>query len=244
MRDFDVSSLPERTGDVHIPDGTTKIVKYDNNSKHRIRSLHIPQSVREIGQTAFLNVAIHGELMFAPCSRLETIGAYAFSDSIKQHQDIVFPRSVRRFEASCFRNCNFTSVEITNEKAIVGFEAFTHCARLTEIIFTDIPKISNKGYNRQIYGWTFSHCGALTRIDATGVKSVGGCAFHGTERDPVITHAKFVHCINFDYRAFYSKEIELLELGARDIHFAPQDFNEDQITRVSYNLFYSQDSDN
>jgi len=242
MSVFDVSSLPERSGDVRVPEGVTRIVRSDVRSVHVIRSLHIPASVRTIEERAFQNVPIHGELTFDRGSRLTTVEDNAFSNSIVHPQRIVFPTSLREFGENCFLACNFTSVEITNDRAVVGENAFFGSQMLTEVIFTDTPTTDNIGFNREIHVNAFAFCNALTRIDATGVKRVDDEAFVGNPDDPDITHARFVHCLHFGEHVFTGKRITRLEIGKRSITFAELALDGAEITNVYYNNMYTPDT--
>jgi len=246
MNVFDVSELPERPGDVRVPEGVTRVVRSDRESRHEFQSLHIPASVREIGDNAFYQIPITGQLTFAPASQLRRVGNSAFRYTIQNQMAIVFPVTLHEFGDSSFFACEFTSIEIPNTRARIGERAFGMNMELVNLTFTDTPGVTNNDYDRRIGRAAFGNSRQLRRIDATGVKVVDDLAFdQRIIGDVVIELAKFVHCVYFGQLVFGGKTLNRLELGGRDITFDRRGgtFSEMRIVdRVLYNKLYSDDT--
>ncbi len=148
--------------EIIIEEGITSIGNYSfyfcnsniNGTTHynlsQLESITIPASVKEIGGGAFQRAAIN-EVIFAEGSKLEIIGANAFSDCT-----------------------NLGSIDLTNTTIkTIKYSAFSECSALAEINMknTELSTIENAA---------FSNCSALTSIELPNtVSSLGFSVFNG-----------------------------------------------------------------
>ena len=144
-----------------------------------IKDLIIPNSVRSIGDYAFVNcsgltsvtvpnsVTEIGEGVFYGCSGLTSLtipnsvtsiggSAFAYCSGLTS---LTIPNSVTSIGGSAFAYCSgLTSVTIPNSVTSIGGSAFAHCSGLTSItIGSGLSSIIS-------YGGLFSSCDRLTAI--------------------------------------------------------------------------------
>ncbi len=147
------------TGELIIPDTinglkVTTIAAQSFRYCTLLNSIHIPDSVKSIG-----------DLAFADCSSLISINipdsvssiGYGAFKSCSSLTSINIPDSVTYLAKSTFGDCNsLTSIKIPNSLTYIEVLTFENCSSLTSINIPD--SVSYIGY------WAFSGCSSLTSI--------------------------------------------------------------------------------
>ena len=113
--------------DVVIPDGVVAI-KGTFNGCSGLRSVVIPDSVREIGESAFTDCVSLTNITIP--NSVTAIGGWAFSGCTSL-TNIVIPDSVSTIVDCAFDGCaSLTNVTITNSITTIGKHAFDKCQNL------------------------------------------------------------------------------------------------------------------
>ena len=158
------------TGDIVIPstviydDGEYSVIFIGEGAFYysTLTSIEIPNSVTEIGESAFEGCHSLTNVIFGENSQLTSIGGNAFRyctsltsieipnsvtsigsfnfDGCSSLKDIIVPNSVTRIEKSTFRGCSsLASVTLGYSVENIGESAFSGCSNLSSIYMTGIP---------------------------------------------------------------------------------------------------------
>lgn len=136
---------------------------------YRATSIHIPGTVKTIGNYAFYQN--NTDLTSVVISEgVRSIGNYAFA-KCEQLTSISIPNSVTSFGESAFANCSkLKSINIPNGVTEIGMSTFSGCTNLTSITIPN--SVTRIGYG------AFYHCVGITSITIpSSVTSIGSDAF-------------------------------------------------------------------
>lgn len=118
---------------IKIPNSVTSIGDAFTNCVS-LSDIEIPGSVTSIGDSAFMGCDSLKKVNFAPDSKLEKIGDYAFAYSALS--DIVIPNGVKSIGNYAFEYCTqLRSVTIPKSVKEIGNYAFTHCYELYDVYY-------------------------------------------------------------------------------------------------------------
>ena len=162
-------------------------------SKNTITSVIVPDSVIDIGETAFYNcdnltsvtflstnIRSMGNRIFSNCDNLTSVILPGNLQSIphqmfyycKKLESITIPESVTKIEYEAFAGClNLSSLILPQNISSIGESAFSHCANLESVVIPNgVTVISNN---------TFLGCTDLTSISIPqSVKNIFPKAFY------------------------------------------------------------------
>ena len=144
-----------------VPDGVTRI-GYGAFSYYfgKLTSITIPNTVIEIGSSAFENCNHLESVIFEEDSNLEYIEYDAF-ENCSGLRSITIPDRVTEIGSRAFSGCiNLKSITIPNSVTYLGDSVFYYCENLTSVVIPD--SITN------IYKETFYYCTSLTDVYYTG----------------------------------------------------------------------------
>lgn len=176
------SLVPDESGVLRVPEGTTVLDRWAFHQDKRITHVILPTSLREIGEGAF-----------AECEALETveggknvrkIGARVFQ-KCEGLREFIVPEQVTKIAANTFAYCSeLRKVDVEGAVTDIGTAAFFGCSKLADIHFIQAAKAPQKGTVhfprslKSIGSDAFSLCTAIQRVvlDDTA-ESVGRCAF-------------------------------------------------------------------
>ena len=232
----------ELKGDVKLPDGITHLDFVDN---HKLTSIIIPNSVKEIDHYAFdgcarlksitipNSVTKIGDGAFRECTMLTSIiipnsvkeiGKGAF-EKCYSLTSIIIPRSVTNIGHNAFQNCyNLVSVTLPDSLTNIGHNAFDKCSSLKSIT---IP-------NRVTYidNWAFYKCSSLKFIAIpNSVKEIGNGTFASCPGLKSITIPNSVKVIGNDAFALCDNltDIQIPERFKDNDTLDDMGFNDEQI---------------
>ncbi|MBO4806174.1 MAG: leucine-rich repeat domain-containing protein, partial [Paludibacteraceae bacterium] len=136
-------TIDTNTGELVFDDGIEIIAYRDipEEEKQKIKSIVIPDSVKEINNYAFEYMEKLEKVIFP--EGLERIGEVAFF-SCKKLKEVIFPKSLRSIESKAFAECSAlthivisrttSSLEIKDEDYLeIEDEAFADCVRLSNV---------------------------------------------------------------------------------------------------------------
>ncbi len=162
-----------------------------------LQTIFIPNSVVEIGDSAFRNAYTLTHVTFEENSKLERIGSNVFSDcmilrnieipaSVKTIDSAVFYNSallnvtfeqgskLETINHSAFRDCSsLQSISIPASVTYIGGSAFDGCESLMSVTFESGSKLET------IYHSAFMNCSSLQSISIPAGASIAGGAFEG-----------------------------------------------------------------
>jgi len=198
-----------RAGDVVIPEtyNDKPVTKIGDSAFFQtiITSVSIPASVTSIGGGAFGQCPNITSVTFAPGSKLETIGGWAFQLNVNL-TDITIPAGVKTIGYGSFTNCtSLKSINIPASVTEIEGEAFVRSTSLKINVDSGNPYYSSENgvlYNKDkteliswpsasgsvvipdgvkiIYGRAFSGCTSLTSVTIPStVEEIGNGAFVG-----------------------------------------------------------------
>ena len=162
-------------------------------SKQKQRSIILPNSVTEIGESAFATNQLYsinipdgvtsiGNNAFSSCSHLqsitipegvESIGTDAFRECYALSSVTILSDKITTLADQVFYNCKIlTNINIPNSVTTIGASAFRDCDALISITIPDgVTSIGNEA---------FSSCDALTSINIpNGITSIANDMFNG-----------------------------------------------------------------
>lgn len=161
-----VDALDCTEENVVVPDGITRIAadcfsNTDDRTGTIIKSVSLPDSLKEIGSMAFCNLE-ELESIDIPDS-VETIGSSAFSDCYKLSKANL-PKSLKEISCNLFRNTAIEEIEIPESVKIIGGLAFCE-TRITKVV---IPSTVE-----EVGDYVFNECHHLEEIfyDAPELKN-------------------------------------------------------------------------
>ena len=124
----------KRITKVYFPDGIEYIEGMSGCLA--LRSVRIPNSVKEIGYTAFQDCRKLESIKLP--KNLKTIGSNAFS-GCRKLKSIKFPNGLKSIGMGAFDNCeSLTEISLPNSVTYLGESAFSCCKKLEKV------KLSNK----------------------------------------------------------------------------------------------------
>ncbi|WP_303859648.1 leucine-rich repeat protein [Alkalibaculum bacchi] len=144
--------------EVIIPDGAKKIPKSMFFKCTSLQKIHIPNSIEEIGDFAFMDCEQLKEISLITGQNLKRIGISAF-ENCRFLETIEIPESVEIIDAAAFSGCaNLRNVIFEENSALetVKDHAFQGCVSLIEIKFVNYVEIASDN--------TFKNCTSLKRI--------------------------------------------------------------------------------
>ena len=157
--------------------------RMDTNSKKDLTKVVVPEGVTEIKGDAFTGCYNLKTITFP--STLKEIGNFAFAET-SLSGEIVIPEGVVSIGTGAFRNSNtaakftFTKISLPESLETIGERAFANCEALEEIVIPDKVK--------RIEDQTFSYCTSLkTVVLGVSVEYVGYHAFNECEAIETIT---------------------------------------------------------
>lgn len=177
-----------------LPVSSISSSAFDSNSE--IISVSIPDSVTEIGSSAFLGCTSLKSVNFGDNSELKTIGHSAFGwckslesisiptgvETISQYafnscdalKSVIIPESVKILAYGIFYDCtSLESISIPDSITEIGGHAFEGCTSLKSVNFGDNSELKTIGSG------AFSRCESLESIEIPdSVTSIGGAAFN------------------------------------------------------------------
>lgn len=168
--------------EITIPDGVTKIdcAFYGKENFYEIKSVFIPEGVREICECAFNKVYNLTNVVIP--STVRKLGIYSFAD-LHHLPGIVIPEGVTQIPACAFTKC-FKLAKVVLPKSITSIDrsAFSGCCELTDINIPDSVKT--------IGPWAFYGCTSLTSLTIPArVKAIGRDALGKTSENLVVSVA-------------------------------------------------------
>ena len=142
-----------------------------------LTSVTIPNSVTEIGESAFDSCSITSVTI---PNNVTTIGLGAFSGCTSL-TSLTIGDSVKTIGSDAFLNCyNLTSVTIPDSVTTIGSNVFNKCSRLISVIIgNSVTSIGNKA---------FYDCSSLTSVTIpNSVTTIGNYAFYGCKKLTSVT---------------------------------------------------------
>ena len=151
------------------------------DSNNNIRSVTIPNTVKEIGDSAFADCYSLSTVTFS--NNLKSIGGGAFEKT--NLKKVTIPNSVTEIDDYAFSGCeNLSSLTLSNKLESIGYATFRYCKSLTSITLpnslkyldwylfsgcTSLKTVSigsslQECYNQGSYGFIFEDCTALESI--------------------------------------------------------------------------------
>ncbi len=155
-----------------LPEGLKNLSPHAFGRCTELKSITIPNSVTKIDNTAFSACTGLEAVEFAEGSKLETIGAFAFSFCLNL-ESVVIPNGVLEIGSYAFDACdNLKSVTIPGSVNEFGYGVFRSCERLQEVVLSEGMKI--------IPVEAFSGCvGLKTIVIPDSVTAIEEYAFSG-----------------------------------------------------------------
>lgn len=139
---------------VTIPEGVVSIG--DSFRSAGLTAVHIPATVKSIGDYCFWQNYHLEEVTFAVNSQLRTIGRTAFAEC-ESLLNIEIPEMVETIEYTCFQNCRkLLAAYIPPKVKVVGSAAFSGCTQLESVNLPEGIEIIERG--------AFASCSKLTEI--------------------------------------------------------------------------------
>ena len=142
----------------------------NKNNYHLIETLHLPESLTQIGAHAFNSTADLTSLIIP--NLVKSIGEYAFNacNNLKQ---LSLSSSLESISNNCFAGCGvLESLIIPSSVTSIGQNAFNGCSKLTSLVLSN-----GLGYIGQ---YAFNKCNVLkSLIIPSSVTDIGQYAFSG-----------------------------------------------------------------
>lgn len=161
-----------REGDFNIPDGVEAIgeLAFEDSS---IRSVSFPDSVKEIGSSAFYRCKQLREVHFG--SGLPVLGGDGRSvfESCPELKEVRIPRTVKLIDNHVFEDCGLSRLTLEDGVVIVRGKAFYGCDSLAEV---HLP-----GSLKQLENGAFSGAYEIY-MDGNAVKGLTGSFVERTRR--------------------------------------------------------------
>lgn len=200
-----------REGALTVPEGVEKIGEGAFHAS-RLSEIHLPDSLREIGASAFTHCFSHltelvipshvdkiGEAAFSHCEKIKeirlpdgikTISKRTFDYCLKL-SEIYIPESVDSIEAYAFNDCKkLETISLPKALMSIGKDAFEGCDRLDNVVIPAGTTTIGEG--------AFSSCGRLENIRIPdSVKKIGKYAF---DRSGKVT----IECSDKSYAKSYA----------------------------------------
>ena len=192
--------------DLYIPQkvknsSTTFTVTRIANIHGQLVSVTIPNSVTEIGNSAFSNCEKLTSIDIP--NSVTSLGAYAFNQCYAL-SSVRLSNSIRSLENSTFKGCeSLTSIVIPASVTSIGDNAFNGCRHLSSVdIPNSVTEIRYYAFNycrdlssvhlpsslKTIYPGAFMYCRSLTSIDIpNSVTSIGESVFERCESMTSVT---------------------------------------------------------
>lgn len=181
-----ITTIPNVVVPLKYNDGTKDgyIVAVDElgfSPTTNIRSVALPNSLKVIGNSAFLGCTNLQGITLERGNQLQTIGDAAFEDSgilgivIRLVSTSAIPENVTTIGYGAFANCgNLQSITISASVQELGEEAFNGCSNLQWVTFAEDSQLTS------ISAMAFQLCSSLTSLTIpASVTEIGTKAFHG-----------------------------------------------------------------
>lgn len=144
MKDGAFSSCKELTA-ITLPDGLTKIGGGAFSVCQALTSITIPAGVTEIPSSTFCYCYDLSEVTFAEGSRLQSIGANAFTECALTKINI--PSTVTELGSAALYGCNFTSFSLPSKVTVITQHQFCATHELTDLyLHKDVTKIEDYAF--------------------------------------------------------------------------------------------------
>lgn len=180
--------IPKEHKDLNI----TEIGIYAFKGNSTIKKVHIPNSIKVIGEGAFFQCSELEEVIFEIDSTIQVIehGVFAHCNRLKS---INLPSSIHRIGDSSFKNTSISSILFPKSLEVIDREAFMD----TKLMQVSIPK----GV-KHIGDGTFRNCSNLNKaILPNSLKKINAFVFEKCTSLAIINIPKNIEFI--DYRAFF-----------------------------------------
>ena len=152
-----------------IGDGVTRIGNNAFRECAKLKSVHIPLSIEEVGDCAFYgcrelsltipsSVTSIGERAFQGCESMSDAAGFVIVrdvlyDYFGDATSVTIPQSIMKIEKLAFEDCNkLTSVVISSNVTEIGADAFVGCTKLTKVAFPSGMKVTRE----KLRGWGLS----------------------------------------------------------------------------------------
>lgn len=151
FKNYDSEGNYQKLSELTIREGTTNIADGALQDQANLKILHLPESLKEIGKSAFRGCKLLEEVTLP--SHVETMNSQAFQES--GLKSIVIPDSLKMIGEQSFYNCaSLKKVTIGKGVTEIAFSAFSKSG-IEEI---DLPE------NVTEYSGAFSECESLTKM--------------------------------------------------------------------------------
>ncbi len=177
----------ELSGEIIIPEGTTKIGEYVFYGCSGITSIIIPDSVIEIGTSAFEKC--QSLISIEIPKNITKINSYTFQECAAL-TNVVIPEGVTTIGSYAFDEChNLISVTIPSTVTSIEYEAFDSCSKIEKVNIADIGAWCNITFGNSYANPLYVSGNARLYLNdelisgdiviPEGVTSIGNSAFLG-----------------------------------------------------------------
>lgn len=157
---------------IHIPNAVTNIGESAFSDCEKLQSIVLPQNLQEIKGGTFSRC--HSLQSINIPNGVTKIGDCAFLEC-GQLQYVTLPPTLQEIGDLSFSHCSLQSIHIPNTVTKIDEAAFSHCEKILSIKLPPSLQV--------IYDGSFSHCKSLQSIIIPhGVTKIGISAFNGCEK--------------------------------------------------------------
>ena len=169
-----VCSMLRKTTDLRLP--PVSLVVNGAFRKSTIRTLFIPSTIREIGESAFLESGRLEDVIFESGSVVSSIGRRCFAECKNlSHFSFGGARFLRAFSAQLFKGSKLSSVSVPDSVRTIESECFSNCANLVSLSFgkgSFLKRICNRAFE----GTALAHFEGPMKLVALGSGVFSSCS--------------------------------------------------------------------